>query len=307
MTRQHQTDFEGVAVRTRSLSKRYGAHLALNGVELNVPAGAVYVLVGANGAGKSTAFKILMNLERPDSGRVEVFGLDSAVDGPMVRAQIGYVMESHDVAYRWMTCGRLLDHVKAYYPSWDDEYAKHLIRALEIDASRRVGGLSKGEARRLQLILALAHRPLLLLLDEPTDGLDPIFRKRVLTLLTEHLADTNTTVLLATHHIYEVESLADHIGVLQRGRLAAQMDRDELRRTVLRYRVEVPDGWEAPADLRFAGPRRTRVGREAQWTVVGDERAVTERLVLAGAQVREVLPVPLEDAALAFLEDESPQ
>jgi ABC-2 type transport system ATP-binding protein len=276
-------------------------------VDLRVPEGAVYVLIGANGAGKSTAFKVLMNLERPDSGTAEVFGLDSATSGPEARAQIGYVMERHDVAYRWMKCGRLLQHVKTYYPSWDDAYAEHLVRALEIDVRRKVDSLSKGEARRLQLVLALAHRPPLLLLDEPTDGLDPVVRKRVFTLLTEHLSDTTTTVLIATHHIHEVESLADHVGILQRGRMAAQMDRDQLRRTVLRYRVEVPEGWEAPADLHVAGPQRSRLGREVQWTVVGEERAVTERLSHTGAQVREVSPLPLEDAALAFLEDELPR
>ena len=103
----------------------------------------------------------------------------------------------------------------------------------------------------------------------------------------------------------EVESLADHIGVLRSGRLAAQMDRDELRRTVLRYRVEVPDGWQSPPDLRVAGPRRSRTGREVQWTVVGDERAVTDRFALSGAHVREVSSLSLEDAALAFLDDGS--
>jgi ABC-2 type transport system ATP-binding protein len=111
--------------------------------------------------------------------------------------------------------------------------------------------------------------------------------------------------MMATHHVNEVETLADHIGVLRSGRLTAQMDRDELRRTVLRYRVEVPDGWQSPQDLRVAGPRRSRTGREVQWTVVGDERAVTDRFARSGAHVREVSSLSLEDAALAFLDDGS--
>ena len=182
------------AVATHGLSKRYGSETALAGVDLRVPEGAVYILIGSNGAGKSTALKVLMNLERPDAGRAEVFGLDTASRGPEVRAQVGYVPEQHAPGYRWMTCGRLIQHVAAYYPAWDDAYADHLIAVFGVRLQRKVGSLSKGEARRLQLVLALAHRPPLLLLDEPTDGLDPVVRKRTLALLAEHLADTPTTV-----------------------------------------------------------------------------------------------------------------
>ncbi|HST60104.1 MAG TPA: ABC transporter ATP-binding protein, partial [Longimicrobium sp.] len=286
------------------LSKRYGAETALDGVDFRVPEGSVYVLVGANGAGKSTTFKVLMNLERPDAGRAEVFGLDTGRDGPRVRAQIGYVPEHHGHGYRWMTCGGLLRHASAFYPAWDGAYAAHLGTALGLRLDRRLGTLSKGENRRLQLVLAMAHRPSLLLLDEPTDGLDPVVRRRALALLAEHLADTPTTVLVSTHHVHEVESLADHVGVLRGGRLVAQMPRDELQRTVLRYRVEVPDGWEAPPGLDPVGVRRSRAGRALQWTLVGEEREVAGRLAASGATVREVSTLGLEDAALAFLPDE---
>lgn len=292
------------AVATHGLSKRYGGETALDHVDLRVPDGAVYVLIGANGAGKSTTLRVLMNLERPDAGTAEVFGLDTVRRGPEVRAQVGYVPERHDHAYRWMTCGRLLQHVAAYYPAWDPAYADHLSRAFGLRLHRKVGTLSKGETRRLQLVLALAHRPPLLLLDEPTDGLDPVVRRRALALLAEHLADAPATVVISTHQIYEVESLADHVGVLREGRLVAQMPRDQLRRTVRRYRVEVPEGWEAPPELRVASLRRSSAGREVQWTLVGEEREVAERLALAGARVREVTPLGLEDAALAFLPDE---
>jgi len=295
-----------LAVATHGLVKRYGRDTVLDGVELRVPEGAVYVLVGANGAGKSTTLKLLMNLERPSAGRAEVFGMECGARGPEVRAQIGYVPETQRHGYRWMRCRELLRHAAAFYPAWDPAYADRLGRELGLRPDLRVGALSKGEARRLQLVLALAHRPPLLLLDEPTDGLDPVVRRRALALLTEHLADTPTTVLLSTHQIHEVESLADHVGVLRGGRLIAQMSREELYRTVRRYRAEVPDGWEAPPELRTAGVRRSHAGREVQWTLVGEEREVTARLSLAGARVHEVKPLALEDAAMAFLsEDET--
>ena len=292
------------AVATTGLCKRYGRESALDGVDLRVPDGAVYVLVGVNGAGKSTLFKVLMNLERPDGGSAEVFGLDTGRDGPEVRAQVGYVPERQDVPYRSMTCGRLLQHTAAFYPEWDHGYADHLVRALGIRRDRKVGGLSKGETRRLQLVLALAHRPPLLLLDEPTEGLDPVVRRRALAVLAEHMADAPTTVLISTHHVDELESLADHVGVLRDGRLVAQMHREDLQRTVRSYQLEVPDGWEAPRDLQATGMQRSSAGRVVRCTLVGEEREVTTRLTATGARVRQVTRLALEDAALAFLPDD---
>ena len=294
----------GYAVATHGLSKRYGRESALDTVDLRVPDGAVYVLVGANGAGKSTLFKVLMNLERPDAGTAEVFGLDTGRQGAEVRAHVGYVPERQDAPYRSMTCARLLRHAATFYPEWDHAYADHLTRALGVRLERRVGGLSKGETRRLQLVLALAYRPPLLLLDEPTEGLDPVVRRRALVLLAEHLADAPTTVLISTHHIHELESLADHVGVLRDGHLVAQMPREELQRTVRSYQLEVPDGWEAPRELQPTGVRRSSAGRDVRCTLVGEERDVTRTLAAAGARVRQVGTLALEDAALAFLPED---
>jgi ABC-2 type transport system ATP-binding protein len=290
----------GDAVATYEVSKRYGRETALDRVNLRVPDGAVYVLVGANGAGKSTTLKVLMNLERADTGTAEILGLDTVRRGPEARAQVGYVPERPDHGYRWMTCGALLGHVASYYLAWDRAYADRLSLAFGLRLHRKVGTLSKGESRRLQLLLALAHRPPVLLLDEPTDGLDPVVRSRTLSLLAEHLADSPTTVLVATHHVHELESLADHVGVLRSGRLVAQMSRDDLQRAVGRYRVEVPTGWQATRELQAAGVR-TNGSREAQWTLVGDRRELVDRLTVAGVLVREVQALALEDATLALL------
>ena len=293
----------GDAVATCGMSKRYGRDTALDDVNVRVPEGAVYVLVGANGAGKSTTLKVLMNLERADAGSAEILGLDTVRRGAEARAQVGYVPERPDHAYRWMTCGRLIEHVAAYYPKWDRGYADRLGRAFDLRPHRKLGSLSKGENRRLQLVLALSHRPPILLLDEPTDGLDPLVRSRTLSLLAEHLADTPTTILISTHQVHELESLADHVGVLRSGKLVAQMSRDELRRSVGRYRVEMPAGWRATRELEAAGVSSTS-SREGQWTLVGDQRELIDRLTLAGAFVREVQPLAFEDATLAYLAQE---
>lgn len=297
-TRLPDTD---LAVATRGLTKHYGTQTALNDVALQVPIGAVYLLVGPNGAGKSTTLKVLLDLVRADSGTAEVFGLNVRDHGPEIRANIGYVPERPDWGYGWMRVGRLLEHHARYFPTWDATYAARLAEIFELRPERTMGLLSKGQARRVHLTMALAHRPPLLLLDEPTDGLDPVMRDDTLGVLSDHLAETPTTVLLSTHHVEEVERLADYIGVLRNGELRAQMPIAELRRGLLRYRAEVPVGWQGVPSLNGAVLRRVDAPREIQWTVWGPEPEIASQFARAGATVRETAPVSLLDATVALL------
>lgn len=292
---------DGAAVETSGLSKRYGRTVALEDVALQVPEGSFYVLVGENGAGKSSLLEILMNLERAQSGTATILGLDSVEQGARARAQVGYIPEHHRQLPRWMKCGDLLRHVARYHPAWDEAYADQLVDRFGLKLDRRAGSQSKGEARRLQFALALAHRPPLLLLDEPTDGLDPLIRSRTMSLLVEHLADSPTTVLVSTHRVQELDSLADHIGVLQEGRLVAQMSRDDLLRTVRRYRLEVPEGWQPPPDLRAAEQWRASTGRAMQATLIGEEEVVVARVTASDATVVDTTTLSLEEAAVALL------
>ena len=290
-----------LAVETRGLIKRFGDQIALNDVTLQVPVGAVYLLVGPNGAGKSTTLKVLLDLVRADQGVAEVFGLNARSRAPEVRANVGYVPERTDWGYGWMRVGRLLEHHALYYPSWDADYAAKLTQKFELRLDRKMGVLSKGQARRVHLTMALAHRPPLLLLDEPTDGLDPLMRDETLGVLADHLAQSETTVVLSTHHVEEVERLADHIGVLRSGELRAQMSRADLDAGLRRYRVEVPEGWAGVASVNGNVLRRVTAPREVQWTVWGAESEVVQQLSGAGGTVREVVPLSLLDATLALL------
>ncbi len=290
-----------LAVETRGLTKRFGDQTALNDVTLQVPVGAVYLLVGPNGAGKSTTLKVLLDLVRADQGVAEVFGLNARSRAPEVRANVGYVPERTDWGYGWMRVGRLLEHHALYYPSWDADYAAKLMQKFELRLDRKMGVLSKGQARRVHLTMALAHRPPLLLLDEPTDGLDPLMRDETLGVLADHLAQSETTVVLSTHHVEEVERLADHIGVLRSGELRAQMSRADLDARLRRYRVEVPEGWAGVASVNGNVLRRVTAPREVQWTVWGAESEVVQQLSGAGGTVREVVPLSLLDATLALL------
>jgi ABC-2 type transport system ATP-binding protein len=298
-------DDRAPAVRTRGLCKRFGTQTALDGLEMTVPEGSVYVLVGPNGAGKTTTFRALLDLTVVDDGAAEVFGLPCVERGAEVRARIGFVPDSQQFPYGSLPVDALLSHHATYYPDWDEAYAGELKRKMSIDGGQRYGGLSKGEARRVQLVMALAHRPPLLLMDEPTDGLDPLAQDRFQALLADHLADTSTTVVISTHRVHEVEGLGDCLGVLRDGRLVAQLDRQRLDHLV-RIRAEVPEGWTGGSQLPVKIIRRGGHRREIAWTVWGGSDEATAAFAGAGATVRQVERLTLEEATRALLAMEEP-
>ena len=291
-----------LAVSTRSLSKRYGRIAALDAVSLSVPEGSVYVLVGPNGAGKSTTLKVLLDVVVADSGSAEVMGLDTRTQAARVRAHIGFVPERDEVGYGWLRVGAMMRYHAAFYGSWDDGYAAELSRVFALRTDMKLGRLSKGQQRRVQLLLALAHHPPVLLMDEPTDGLDPLMREETLGVLAGHMARFPTTILLSTHQVHEAERLGDHLGVMSGGRLEVQVSRESLRRCLRRYQFEIPTGWAASPVLDQAVVRRNGSQREVAWTVWGEEADILEQLREGGATVRLVEPLSLADATLALLE-----
>jgi ABC-type multidrug transport system ATPase subunit len=294
------------AVRTEGLVKRFGRETALAGVDLAVPESGVYLLAGTNGAGKSTLLRTLLNIERPDRGGATVLGLDTLANGPEVRARTGYVPETGEGTYRWMRAGRFLAHHAAFYPGWDEEYSGRLIRLLDIRMTSRLGSLSKGEARRVQIVAALAHRPPLLLLDELTDGLDPLAREEVLALLAEHLADTGATAILSTHLVGEVETLIDHVGILRSGRLVAQAPTERLLDRLRRYHLDAPEGWQPPPPLEARVLRREGgLGKSPRLIAAGPEPEVVAAIAGSGAKVREASRLSLAEAVPVLLQSET--
>jgi ABC-2 type transport system ATP-binding protein len=289
------------AVRTRALRKRWGSAVALAGVDITVPEGAVYVLAGPNGAGKTTLLKVLLDITVADSGTAEVFGLDTHTDAARARAQIGYVPEREESAYSWMRVADLIRYHAGYYAAWDASYASELARLFELRPRARLGELSKGQQRRVQLLLAMAHRPPLLVLDEPTDGLDPLVRERTLAALADHLARFPTTLLISTHQVHETERLCDHLCVLRAGAVQAQLSRADLRRRLRRYALDVPAGWAGAPALDGAVIQREGAAREIALTVWGDEGHVSARLRAADATIRHVSPLTLQDATVVLL------
>ena len=301
----HSPEPVALAVRTAGLVKSFGREIALDGVDLAVPESGVYLLAGTNGAGKSTLLRTLLNVERPDRGSATVFGLDSRSRGPEIRARTGYVPETGEGTYRWMRSGRFLAHHAGFYPSWDGEYARQLVRLLDVRMESKLGTLSEGQARRVQIVAALAHRPSLLLLDELTDGLDPLAREEVLGLLASHLADTGCTAILSTHLVAEVETLIDHLGVLRSGRLVAQAPTERLLRRLQRYHLDAPEGWQAPPELNAAVLRReTGLGKVVRLIAAGDQAEIVAMINASGAGVREIARLSLAETVPILLQSE---
>ncbi|OGU04016.1 MAG: ABC transporter ATP-binding protein, partial [Gemmatimonadetes bacterium RBG_16_66_8] len=205
-------------VSVLELTRRFGATTALDSVSLSLPRGAVYGLVGANGAGKTTLIKHILGLYRAEAGSVRVFGLDPVADPVGVLSRIGYLSEERDLP-GWMRVDELLRYSRAFYASWDDGYAEELRRTFDLDANAKIQTLSRGQKARTGLLVALAHRPELLLLDEPSSGLDPVVRRDILDAVLRTIADEGRTVLFSSHLLDEVERVADHVTMISHGRI----------------------------------------------------------------------------------------
>lgn len=205
-------------ITVSELTRRFGAKTALASVSFSISRGAVYGLVGENGAGKTTLIKHILGLLRAQSGSVRVFGLDPVADPVGVLSRIGYLSEERDLP-GWMRVDELIRYTRAFYPGWDDAYAEELLNAFALDASATIGTLSKGEKARVGLLIALAYRPELLVLDEPSTGLDPVVRRDILDAIVRTIADEGRTVLFSSHLLDEVERVADHVTMISHGKI----------------------------------------------------------------------------------------
>jgi ABC-2 type transport system ATP-binding protein len=235
------------AIRAMGLYKKFRKTQVLNGLNLEVPEGSVYALIGANGAGKTTTIKILMNFIQASGGKAEVLGVDSLKIGPDDLARIGYVSENQEMP-DWMTVDYLLRYLKPFYPKWDDARADELIRLFNLPRDRKLGHLSRGMRMKVALISSLTYHPRLLIMDEPFSGLDPVMRDDLIAGMIE--SANETTILLSSHDLADIESFASHIGFLADGRLLFS---EEMSALTTRFRE---------IEVTLASPSKTW---EAQW------------------------------------------
>jgi ABC-2 type transport system ATP-binding protein len=218
------------AVLVSELTRRFGDKTALASVSLSLPRGAVYGLVGANGAGKTTLIKHILGLLRAESGSVRVLGLDPVADPVAVLSRVGYLSEENDLP-GWMRVDELIRYSRAFYPAWNDAYAEELRKAFALDPAARIKTLSKGQKARMGLLVALAYRPELLVLDEPSSGLDPIVRKDILGAVIRTIADEGRTVLFSSHLLEEVEQVADHVTMISQGEIVLSEALDAIKQS----------------------------------------------------------------------------
>jgi ABC-2 type transport system ATP-binding protein len=216
-------------IRVVGLEKRYGRKLVLTGLDLTVPEGSTTALLGRNGAGKSTFIQILTGLLPRNAGAVHVLGLDPARRATAVKARVGYVPEVTPFHPRWRVA-HALELSRAFRKrTWDRREEARLLEVFGLSPRERIGSLSKGYRAKLALLLALAHRPRLLLLDEPASGLDPVVRREVLASLVDAIHGEGRTVLLSSHLMEDVERLADRVAFLSGGRIVLEGEAEEVR------------------------------------------------------------------------------
>ena len=247
-------------LRVTDLRRRFGRVPAVEGVEMTVREGEIYGFLGVNGAGKTTTIRMLMGIIAPDAGTIAMLGETSSRTTLRQKRRIGYVSQEQTF-YPWMNCRTLGRFVGSFYPTWDAQEFDRLLRALELPPDRKAGQLSGGMRAKLALALALASRPALLILDEPTAGLDPVARREFLDLITAQARNHGRTTLFSSHLIDEVERAADQVGIIHAGRMRYEGPLTELRDQVRRVRLAEagdappPPGFELWRDETIAGVR----------------------------------------------------
>ena len=270
-------------VALEGVSRQFGRVKALDDVTLRVPRGVVFGLVGVNGAGKTTLLKHVLGLLKPQSGRVRVLGRDPVADPVGVLSRVGYLAEENDLP-GWMRVGELTRYMQGFYSTWDEKYADHLLRSFELDPAAKVKHLSKGQRARAGLLVALAYRPEILLLDDPSSGLDPIVRRDILGAIIRTISEEGRTVLFSSHLLHEVERVADHIALLDKGRVVVADEMDRFKRSFCEVTLQFEHPLAAPPcfvdSLRWRGS-----GREWTAIVPGELDDFARRAAAAGARI----------------------
>jgi ABC-2 type transport system ATP-binding protein len=239
------TDF---IIETNQLCKSFKGQTALRGLDLRVPAGSIFGFLGRNGAGKTTTIKTLMGLLRADSGAARVFGIPvTDADGSIeVRRRIGFVTEDKEL-YPYMTVEQIIRFTRPFFPKWRDDLEQRYLKMFELPPKKKIPDLSKGMRSKLMLLLAISRGAELLILDEPTDGLDPAATEDVLRELVAIAASSGTTMFFSSHQLAEVELIADHIGIIEQGKMIVTGSLDDMKAQYQRLQVVFADSVQTPS------------------------------------------------------------
>ena len=284
-------------IEIRGVTRQFGAKRALDNVSLTIPRGIVFGLVGANGAGKTTLIRHVLGLLKAQAGTVRVFGRDPVQDPVGVLSRIGYLSEEGDLP-GWMRIDELMRYMRAFYPTWDEAYAQDLRRQFALEPAAKVKTLSKGQKARAGLMVALAYRPELLLLDEPSSGLDPIVRRDILGAIVRTIADEGRTVVFSSHLLDEVERISDRVAMLKSGRIVFTGELDQIKQTHHRLTLRFDELRRLPPSLIGV---LSWEGRGRDWTAVARGELESLRIAASslGAELIDHQALSLDEIFLA--------
>ncbi len=254
-------------ITIQQLKKSFGSKAVLQGVDLNIPAGAVVGLVGTNGSGKSTLIKCLLGLLRPTAGTISLLGEEPWNLSASAKSRLGYVPQIVRL-YPWMKVKHVVAYTSAFYDSWDSTWVETLLDRWELPREHRIAPLSPGQLQKLALVLALGYRPELLVLDEPVASLDPVARREFLRSLLEVCQDERHTVLFSTHITSDLERVASHLAVLKHGRIVLFDELDAVKDRVKRLRVTAAN--DLPPEFSVRGALRSEVKANQALVAVAD-------------------------------------
>ena len=278
-------------IEVKNVTKTFDGFRALDDLTLTVPQGAVYGLVGPNGAGKSTIIRHLTGIYRQDAGTITIDGAP-VFENPAVKARVAYIPD--DVFYfAQATIADMMRYYRGIYPRFDAERYEKLGAVFALDPKRPIRRLSKGMQKQAAFWLAMCMRPDVLILDEPVDGLDPVMRRQVWSLVMADVAENGTTVLVSSHNLRELEDVCDHVGIMNGGKLLLERTLSDLQDNISKVLIALPDGAPLPDGLDIV--HQSTTGRLYTLILRGNATELTNILSTAQPLFMDVVPLTLEE------------
>ena len=278
-------------IEVRNVMKEFDVFRALDDLSMTVPTGAVYGLVGPNGAGKSTIIRHLTGIYRQDAGEITIDGAP-VFENPEVKSRIAYIPD--DIFYYANASIReMMDFYRSIYPHFDAERFKKLADVFGLDPKRQMRRLSKGMQKQAAFWIAVSLRPEILILDEPVDGLDPVMRRRIWSIIMADVAENGTTVLVSSHNLRELEDVCDSVGIMNKGKIMIERSLNELQENIVKIQLALPDGESLPEGLDIL--HKSNTGRLQSLIMHGTQEEITEKLQSAHPLFIDAVPLTLEE------------
>ena len=278
-------------IEVRNVMKEFDGFRALDDMSMTVPTGSVYGLVGPNGAGKSTIIRHLTGIYRQDAGEITIDGAP-VFENPEVKRRIAYIPD--DIFYYANASIReMMDFYRSIYPHFDAERFKKLADVFGLDPKRQMRRLSKGMQKQAAFWIAVSLRPEILILDEPVDGLDPVMRRRIWSIIMADVAENGTTVLVSSHNLRELEDVCDSVGIMNKGKIMIERSLNELQENIVKIQLALPDGESLPEGLDIL--HKSNTGRLQSLIMHGTQEDLTEKLQSAHPLFIDAVPLTLEE------------